>query len=173
MMRISRIHNNPPPARQPTQPVGSAQLIQLNNFHPFKTSLHIHSNRPSASVTTTKMTPRTASITRITNETKIQVSLSLDGGVLPPYEPTTHFPPPSTAEAAEAAKTGIVDPGNASHATQFTPTQQITVSTGIGFLDHMLHALAKHGGWSLAVRARGDLYSAFSRPSLYPCSWYR
>lgn len=47
----------------------------------------------------------------------------------------------------------------AHHATQFTPTQQITISTGIGFLDHMLHALAKHGGWSLAVRAKGDLYS--------------
>jgi imidazoleglycerol phosphate dehydratase HisB len=25
----------------------------------------------------------------------------------------------------------------------------------------MLHALAKHSGWSLAIRAKGDLYSAF------------
>lgn len=102
---------------------------------------------------------RTATISRVTNETKIQVSLSLDGGVLPPYEPTSHFPSPSDPQEAEAAKNGIVPPKDAGHATQFTPTQQITVSTGIGFLDHMLHALAKHSGWSLAVRAKGDLYS--------------
>lgn len=101
---------------------------------------------------------RTASISRITNETKIQVSLSLDGGVLPPYEECAHFPPPEDPEAAEAAKRGIVPPPEAAHATQFTPTQQITISTGIGFLDHMLHALAKHAGWSLAIRAKGDLY---------------
>jgi len=102
---------------------------------------------------------RTAVVSRVTNETKIQVSLSLDGGVLPPYEPTSHFPPPTDPEEAEAAKKGIVPPKDAGHATQFTPTQQITISTGIGFLDHMLHALAKHSGMSLAVRAKGDLYS--------------
>ncbi|PWY69752.1 imidazoleglycerol-phosphate dehydratase [Aspergillus heteromorphus CBS 117.55] len=101
---------------------------------------------------------RTASLSRYTNETKIQVSLSLDGGPLLPYEPTTHFPAPSDPKEAEAAKTGIVPPKDNTHATQFTPTQQITVSTGIGFLDHMLHALAKHSGWSLAVRAKGDLF---------------
>ncbi|KAL2828272.1 Imidazoleglycerol-phosphate dehydratase [Aspergillus cavernicola] len=101
---------------------------------------------------------RTASISRTTNETKIQVSLSLDGGVLPPYGSSQHFPAPTDPKEAEAAKTGIVPPKDATHATQFTPTQQITVSTGIGFLDHMLHALAKHSGWSLAIRAKGDLY---------------
>lgn len=108
------------------------------------------------------LTARTATISRVTNETKIQVSLSLDGGVLPPYEPTSHFPSPTDPQEAEAAKKGIVPPKDAGHATQFTPTQQITVSTGIGFLDHMLHALAKHSGMSLAVRAKGDLYSALS-----------
>lgn len=105
---------------------------------------------------------RTATISRVTNETKIQVSLSLDGGALLPFEPTTHFPPPNDPESAEAAKKGIVPEKDAEHATQFTPTQQITVNTGIGFLDHMLHALAKHSGWSLAVRAKGDLYSAWN-----------
>lgn len=104
---------------------------------------------------------RTTSITRITNETQIQISLSLDGGALPPYEQTPHFPPPSDPQDAEAAKSGIVPPKDAKHATQFTSTQQVTVSTGIGFLDHMLHGLAKHAGWSLAVRARGDLYSMY------------
>ena len=102
---------------------------------------------------------RTASISRTTNETKIQISLSLDGGVLPAYEPSSHFAPPADPSQAEAAKTGIIPEPGAEHATQFTATQQVTVSTGIGFLDHMLHALAKHSGWSLAIRARGDLYS--------------
>ncbi len=32
------------------------------------------------------------------------------------------------------------------------------ISTGIGFLDHMLTALAVHGGFSLKVSAKGDLY---------------
>lgn len=32
------------------------------------------------------------------------------------------------------------------------------ISTGIGFLDHMLTALAIHGGFSLEVGAKGDLY---------------
>ncbi len=32
------------------------------------------------------------------------------------------------------------------------------ISTGIGFLDHMLTALAVHGGFSLEVGAKGDLY---------------
>lgn len=108
---------------------------------------------------TMSLTTRTASISRATNETKIQISLSLDGGVLPPYEPSTHFPAPTDPQEAEAAKKGILPNKDAKHATQFTPTQQITISTGIGFLDHMLHALAKHGGMSLAVRAKGDLYS--------------
>lgn len=102
---------------------------------------------------------RTATLSRDTNETKIQVSLSLDGGVLPPFEPSKHFTAPSDPQEAEAAKKGIVPFKDAAHATQFTPTQQITISTGIGFLDHMLHALAKHSGWSLAIRAKGDLYS--------------
>jgi imidazoleglycerol-phosphate dehydratase len=31
------------------------------------------------------------------------------------------------------------------------------VSTGVGFLDHMLALLAKHGAFDLAVRAAGDL----------------
>ncbi|KAJ3320815.1 imidazoleglycerol-phosphate dehydratase [Boothiomyces sp. JEL0866] len=37
-------------------------------------------------------------------------------------------------------------------------TQQIQVSTGIGFLDHMIHALAKHSKWTLNLECKGDLY---------------
>ena len=32
------------------------------------------------------------------------------------------------------------------------------IATGIGFLDHMLTALAKHGMFDLTVRAKGDLH---------------
>ncbi|KAJ2991571.1 imidazoleglycerol-phosphate dehydratase [Globomyces sp. JEL0801] len=36
--------------------------------------------------------------------------------------------------------------------------QSIDISTGIGFLDHMLHALAKHSKWSLKLSCVGDLH---------------
>ena len=36
--------------------------------------------------------------------------------------------------------------------------QDINIDTGIGFLDHMLHLLAKHGRFGLAVKAVGDTY---------------
>ncbi|KAI8906403.1 Imidazoleglycerol-phosphate dehydratase-domain-containing protein [Gorgonomyces haynaldii] len=36
--------------------------------------------------------------------------------------------------------------------------QKIEISTGIGFLDHMIHALAKHSKWSLNLVCKGDLH---------------
>lgn len=36
--------------------------------------------------------------------------------------------------------------------------QHIKVETGIGFLDHMYTALAKHGGMSLIMKCTGDLW---------------
>ncbi|KAF8630359.1 hypothetical protein AX15_002926 [Amanita polypyramis BW_CC] len=36
--------------------------------------------------------------------------------------------------------------------------QQIKVETGIGFLDHMYTALAKHSGMSLTMKCSGDLW---------------
>ena len=36
-------------------------------------------------------------------------------------------------------------------------TGSVEVSTGIGFFDHMLHALAFHAGWSLKLQCAGDL----------------
>jgi len=75
---------------------------------------------------------RTASISRITNETKIQVSLSLDGGALLPYEASEHFPAPETAEDIAASQKGVLPDKNAPHSTQFTSSQQITINTGIG-----------------------------------------
>ncbi len=37
-------------------------------------------------------------------------------------------------------------------------TGQVNVSTGIGFLDHMLHALAKHARFDLDLTCQGDLH---------------
>ena len=35
---------------------------------------------------------------------------------------------------------------------------QAEITTGVGFLDHMLHALARHARFDLKVRAAGDLH---------------
>jgi len=37
-------------------------------------------------------------------------------------------------------------------------TGQADIKTGVGFLDHMLHALARHARFDLNVRAKGDLH---------------
>lgn len=103
------------------------------------------------------MPRRTHSLCRITNETKIQVSLSLDGGSLPAYEDSQHFSSSIPTAQKQSHPDVLVPLPISRHATQITSTQQIAISTGIGFLDHMLHALSKHAGWSLAIRASGDL----------------
>ena len=36
-------------------------------------------------------------------------------------------------------------------------TGRVEVATGLGFLDHMLTALARHAGWDLRLSCRGDL----------------
>src|SRR5438105_1011922 len=86
---------------------------------------------------------RWAAFARDTNETKIQLALNLDGGAFPP----------DTDERLQ------VDSNTDGHATQASKSQTISINTGIGFLDHMLHALAKHAGWSLALACKGDLHS--------------
>lgn len=87
--------------------------------------------------------PRCAQINRNTNETKIQLALNLDGGELP------------SRDDDRASRDGA----KGDHATQVSKSQTIIVRTGIGFLDHMLHALAKHAGWSLELHCQGDLHS--------------
>ncbi|MDD1717632.1 MAG: imidazoleglycerol-phosphate dehydratase HisB [Methanoregulaceae archaeon] len=34
---------------------------------------------------------------------------------------------------------------------------ECTIDTGVPFFDHMLHAMARHGGFDLSIRAEGDL----------------
>ena len=105
--------------------------------------------------------PRTALIERITKETAVQVSLSLDGGPLDKLPANSAF-----VNSPNAITTGpIPDQATEHHASQSSPRQQIWVWTGVGFLDHMLHALAKHAGWSLRVRTRGDLASTLANAS--------
>ncbi|KAH0000198.1 IGPD-domain-containing protein, partial [Aureobasidium melanogenum] len=82
---------------------------------------------------------RSAVINRDTNETKIQLALNLDGGSL---------------DEINSENNGA----DKSHAAQASKSQTIDIDTGIGFLDHMIHALAKHSGWSLKLRCRGDLH---------------
>lgn len=94
---------------------------------------------------------RWAALARDTNETKIQLAINLDGGA---------FPPDTDARLKTAGADG--------HASEAGKSQSISVNTGIGFLDHMLHALAKHAGWSLVLACKGDLHSEQQRPTVTP-----
>ena len=81
-------------------------------------------------------------VARDTKETQIMVILDIDGGELDLSE----------SQKARTEQTN-------KHAFQSSKSQYIDIDTGIGFLDHMLHALSKHAGWSLYVRTMGDLHS--------------
>ncbi|VVT50995.1 uncharacterized protein SAPINGB_P002949 [Magnusiomyces paraingens] len=85
---------------------------------------------------------RVTTLIRNTNETKIQIALSLDGGHV-------------ALEKSLFKKDGEEE---TSHAAQNSSSQIISVNSGVGFLDHMLHALAKHSGWSLILECIGDIH---------------
>jgi imidazoleglycerol-phosphate dehydratase len=92
----------------------------------------------------TEQRVRSAALARDTNETKIQLAINIDGGAFP--------------KETDSKLTNGAD----GHATQASKSQTIAINSGIGFLDHMLHALAKHAGWSLALNCKGDLHSRYS-----------
>jgi imidazoleglycerol-phosphate dehydratase len=93
-------------------------------------------------MTSSEPATRWAAFARDTNETKIQIALNIDGGAFPPdTDPRLQ----------------VNDAGD--HASEAVNSRTISINTGIGFLDHMLHALAKHAGWSLALNCKGDLHS--------------
>lgn len=133
------------PSPCPPAAIDSERHLGRSAARTSKTAADIgHSPLPSARDimgSADKQPARAAALARDTNETKIQLALNIDGGELPP---DTH---PRLLEATTA------------HASQSTGSQMIAVNTGIGFLDHMLHALAKHAGWSLALNCQGDLHS--------------
>lgn len=106
------------------------------------------------------VTPRIASLSRKTKETRIQLTLSLDGGPLDYLEENPQF----------WGYEFLPNQSLETHASQITASQHIWIWTGIGFLDHMLHAWAKHAGWSLRLRSRGDLISlsSFSVYNFFP-----
>nr|AEK22033.1 6xH-GFP-(Pch PRP8 intein with SpHis5)-FLAG [Cloning vector pRR13] len=81
---------------------------------------------------------RRAFVERNTNETKISVAIALDKAPLP-------------------EESNFIDELITSKHANQKGEQVIQVDTGIGFLDHMYHALAKHAGWSLRLYSRGDL----------------
>jgi imidazoleglycerol-phosphate dehydratase len=99
--------------------------------------------------------PRIATVSRSTKETSIFVALSIDGGEVDAF--------PVEASASIASTTSEEEDGPkhhaGEHAKQLTGGQIIEVDSGIGFLDHMIHAMAKHAGWSLRLKCRGDLHS--------------
>ena len=90
------------------------------------------------------MPKRKAFVKRITNETNIQIAISLHGGFIEISE-SILVKDPSAIKADEVG-------------TRASSTQIIDIHTGVGFLDHMIHALAKHSGWSLIVECIGDLH---------------
>ena len=66
-------------------------------------------------------------------------AISLDGGII-------DLPPASTIDRGEGQ-------------SRVSGTPEILLHSGIGFLDHMFHALAKHSGGSFALHCDGDLFS--------------
>lgn len=92
--------------------------------------------------------PRWAALARDTNETSIQLALNIDGGSFPP-------------DTDERVLKLVEDSSKGGHAAQTSKSQTIILQTGIGFLDHMLHALSKHAGWSLVITCKGDLHSTY------------
>jgi len=91
-----------------------------------------------------------ALVERITKETSVQITLSLDDGKLDLLPNDSKSPKDIPAQTTQH------------HASQDSLSQQIWIWTGISFLDHMIHALAKHSGWSLRVRAHSNLASQYN-----------
>jgi len=116
-------------------------------------------------------TARVATLNRDTNETKIQIYLNLDGGPLPTNTSTTNTTSASstTTTTTNSEDDTVIVPTVAdeeqvstAHASQSSSAQAIAINTGIGFLDHMFHALSKHSGWSIKLDCQGDLHSMYT-----------
>ena len=78
---------------------------------------------------------RQAEVKRETKETQIRLRLNLDG-----------------------VSPGDVSPGDVSPDASPGDASPVSINTGVGFFDHMLEALAKHGHLGLVLDAKGDLH---------------
>jgi len=66
--------------------------------------------------------------------------------------------PPAPAGARAASVVRTTKETDISASWNLDHCEAASISTGIGFLDHMLEALAKHSGTTLAVACKGDLH---------------
>ncbi|KAK6349732.1 imidazoleglycerol-phosphate dehydratase [Orbilia brochopaga] len=116
---------------------------------------------------------RYAAVARESNETKIKVKLSLDGDAIPTHDydygdgdtkpmRNGNLPPEFWDSSAHIVYSGADSngriPGVPLSQTHAKSVSMQSIDTGIGFLDHMYHALSKHAGWSLQMVCEGDLH---------------
>lgn len=66
-------------------------------------------------------------------------------------------PPPASGEARRASVTRTTAETSVSAEITLDGVGACTLDTGIGFLDHLVHALGRHGRLDVALRCRGDL----------------
>ncbi len=89
---------------------------------------------------------RRARIERVTKETRIAVAVDLDASRLGSSGPDATGP---GGDSGGATGPGAGGPG---------ASDSVRARTGIGFFDHMLEQLAKHGGFALDLVCEGDLH---------------
>ena len=86
-----------------------------------------------------------AEVSRETGETRVTVRLALYGG----DELRTRTDDPG-------ARAGGEEPSPGMREARERDAAPVRVRTGVGFFDHMLHALAFHAGWALDLVCDGD-----------------
>ena len=99
---------------------------------------------------------RTSIIERKTRETDITLTLNLD--IAFPVDIESNGNAMTAAKPLSAAIGGERCRGTCFHDNKTcNKNDSCEISTGIGFLDHMLTAFAVHGGFGLSLHCKGDL----------------
>jgi len=76
-----------------------------------------------------------------------------DAGAWPRFAAELTAPAPRRARVARRTRETDIEV-----AADLDAPEPVTISTGIGFFDHMLEQVARHGGFSLTLACRGDLH---------------